>query len=127
MTSRVPFESLESFVRRRRDCPTKACRSLAASGAPDFRGLRRSDLKYSAWSQLVNRQGHVSLPGQGACKSSSMLLEIRYRLRVSLLLLVMCRYCLPGELTMGVPVATHLLSACNAAKACIAVLQLNSH
>jgi hypothetical protein len=48
VTSKVPFESLESFVRRRRDWPTKACRSLAASGAPDLRGLRRRDLKYSA-------------------------------------------------------------------------------
>jgi len=49
VTSRVPFESLESFVRRKRDCPTRACRSLAASGVPDLRGRRRRDLKYSAY------------------------------------------------------------------------------
>jgi hypothetical protein len=124
VTSRVPLESRESFVRRRRDCPTRACRSLAASGAPDFRGLRRRDLKYSAWkSTCAPWLNQVYIPGRGVYISSSRSIGSQGRLWISFSLFMVC-WCLPGELTIGVPVATHLLSACSAAKACIAVHQL---
>ena len=47
MTRSFPPASLESLVRRKRDCPTRAWRRFPAVGIPFFRGRRRSDLKNS--------------------------------------------------------------------------------